>query len=106
MLESEGVVRKQAYQERPLRHEYRLTNKGVELYPVIMTIVGWGDKYYAGDNGPPVIQRHKPCGHDFTAVLACSECGEAVSPFETEPRAGKRLPPLPNLPQRSGKDAN
>ncbi|MDX1735496.1 MAG: helix-turn-helix domain-containing protein [Halioglobus sp.] len=94
LLESEGVIRRHAYQERPLRHEYHLTGKGVDLYPVLLTIVGWGDKYYAGEDGPPIVQHHKACGHDFHAVLTCSECGEAVSPFETEPRAGDAFPDL------------
>ncbi len=94
LLESEGVIQKQAYQEKPVRHEYRVTKKGVDLYPVIMTLVGWGDKYYAGDKGPPIVQHHRSCGHDFRGVLHCSECGEELSPFETELRVGDDYPEL------------
>lgn len=97
LLESEGVVQKQAYQDKPLRYEYHLTKKGIDLYPVIITIVGWGDKYYAGGKGPPLVQRHKTCGHDFHGVLHCSECGEALNPFDTEPRIGDDYPELAAL---------
>ncbi len=93
LLEAEGVVRRHLYQEKPVRHEYRLTRKGVDLHPIMLGIVHWGDKWYAGEAGPPVLQRHTRCGHDFHGVLTCSECGEVVSPTETEPRVGPGLAP-------------
>ncbi len=99
LLEREGVVRKLPYQEKPTRYKYRLTAKGVDLYPVLITLVQWGDKYYAGEAGPPVVHHHKRCGHDFSAVLTCSECNGAISPFETEPRSGADYPGL--LEQRA-----
>ncbi len=102
LLEEEGVVRRKAYQERPVRHEYHLTTKGIDLYPVMMSLVSWGDKYYAGEAGPPIVQHHVRCGHDFHPVLTCSECGEAVSPFETRPRAGDAYPELARLLQGEG----
>lgn len=102
LLEAEGVITKQAYQERPIRHEYRLTAKGVDLYPIVMTIVGWGDKYYAGDKGPPIVQHHKSCGHDFRAELHCSECGERLSPYETEARVSEQYPDLVALAKTRG----
>ncbi|MGB1141607.1 MAG: winged helix-turn-helix transcriptional regulator [Halioglobus sp.] len=100
LLETEGVVRKLPYQDRPVRHGYHLTQKGIDLYPVLMSIVAWGDKYYASENGPPVIQHHKTCGHDFHGVLHCSECGETLSPFDTEPRISERYPELVEQAQR------
>ena len=103
LLEAEGVVRKLPYQDRPVRHGYHLTQKGIDLYPVLMALVGWGDKYYAGDKGPPVVPHHRTCGHDFHAVLHCSECGEALSPFDTEPRIGDNYPALAaRMPQLTG----
>lgn len=77
-LVKEGVLRKDAYQERPARFEYRLTEKGLALYPAILSLVHWGDRFYADEGGPPVIHTHKACGHDFRSVLTCSECGDAV----------------------------
>ncbi len=77
-LVADGIFEKSAYQLRPTRHEYRLTEKGLALYPVILSLVHWGDAFYAGADGPPMLHRHKACGHEFRAVLACSECGEPV----------------------------
>ena len=86
-LTDEGVLRRDVYQDRPVRHEYRLTEKGLALHPVIMAIVHWGDVHYAGEAGPPLIHRHKACGCDFTPVQTCSECGETVAARDVEVRA-------------------
>lgn len=83
-LVEEGVLRREAYQNHPARHEYRLTEKGLALHPVMMAVVSWGDAFYAGPDGPPVTHRHKPCGHEFRPVTTCSECGEALSAREVE----------------------
>lgn len=86
-LVDNGVLEKVAYQQRPLRHEYRLTDKGLALYPVILGLVHWGDAHLDDGAGPPVIHRHKACGHDFRSVLTCSECGEALGARDVEARA-------------------
>jgi DNA-binding HxlR family transcriptional regulator len=85
-LTDEGVLRRDAYQQNPVRHEYRLTEKGLALHPVIMAIVHWGDVHYAGEAGPPLLHRHKACGCDFAPVMTCSACGEPVSAREVEVR--------------------
>lgn len=87
-LVDEGVLRREPYQDNPVRHEYRLTPKGLDLHPVIMAIVHWGDVHAAGEAGPPMIHRHKACGCDFHAVQVCSECGEPVTARDVEVRAG------------------
>lgn len=87
-LTDEGVLRREAYQDRPLRHEYRLTEKGLALHPVLMAIVHWGDAYYAGEAGPPLLHRHKVCGCDFQPVTTCSECGGGVAARDVEVRPG------------------
>lgn len=79
-LVEKGVLRKEPYQERPTRYEYRLTQKGLDLYPVIMAMVAWGDRYMVGEEGIPMRHRHLPCGHAFHAVSTCSECGETLDP--------------------------
>ena len=86
-LTDEGVLRREAYQDNPVRHEYRLTDKGLALHPVMMAIVHWGDVHYAGAAGPPLIHRHKACGCDFAPVQTCSECGEAVAARDVEVRS-------------------
>ena len=87
-LVDEGVLKKVAYQDRPRRYEYRLTEKGIGLYPAIIALVHWGDEHYAGKRGVPLLHRHLTCGHDFTSVMTCSECGEAVHPREVNPHPG------------------
>ena len=86
-LTAEGVLRRETYQQRPRRQEYRLTDKGLALHPVIMAIVGWGDAWCAGDAGPPLLHRHSACGCDFHAVQTCSACGAEVTARDVEVHA-------------------
>ncbi len=72
-----GVLERVPYSERPLRHEYRLTDKGRDLWPVITAMRQWGDRY-AAEHGPPVRIRHRACGHVVDPVLVCPDCGEPV----------------------------
>lgn len=88
LLVEEGVLAKVPYQDRPVRHEYRLTQKGMDLYPVVMAIVHWGDRHYAGEAGAPLLHHHKTCGCDFHPVMTCSECHAPVGAREVETRAG------------------
>lgn len=74
-----GVLKKVAYQESPPRYEYRLTPKGLDLHPVIMAIVHWGDVHMAGKAGRPLLHRHADCGHLFHPVTVCSECHEVLT---------------------------
>ena len=55
------MLTKVRYQERPERFEYRLTEKGLDLWPVLVSLMQFGDRYYAPD-GPPVVLTHKDCG--------------------------------------------
>jgi DNA-binding HxlR family transcriptional regulator len=77
-LVEEGVLERVVYQERPRRHEYRLTEKGLDLYPVIASLTRWGDRWAAGAEGPPLELRHRGCGHRTVPTLVCSECHEPV----------------------------
>lgn len=86
-LVEEGVLVRVPYQSGPLRHDYRLTDKGLALYPAIIALVHWGDDHYAGADGPPLLHRHRACGHDFHSVLCCSACGETVDPRDVDVRA-------------------
>ena len=75
-----GVLEKQPYQERPTRYDYRLTKKGQDLYPVILTLVQWGDTYRGDGKRPPIERVHKKCGHKLQAHLICEDCGEEIQP--------------------------
>ena len=69
-----GVLEKVAYSEHPPRHDYRLTAKGRDLWPVINAMRQWGDTH-AAPAGPPVQIVHKACGNVTEAVLHCASCG-------------------------------
>lgn len=83
-LVASGILERRQYSEQPARYEYRLTEAGRDLYPVIVTLMRWGDKHLAGEDGPPLVLEHH-CGHRLEARLVCKSCGEAVDPRDTTP---------------------
>ena len=90
-----GVLARIPYQARPRRYEYRLTAKGLDLHPVIMAIVHWGDLHMAGKAGRPLLHEHRACGHVFDPVLSCSVCAGAVTAKDVRVRPGPGAkPPL------------
>jgi DNA-binding HxlR family transcriptional regulator len=89
------ILRKVPYQEKPVRYEYKLTRKGVELYPVLMTLAKWGDKWMDGGDGPPMEYFHTQCQHKMSINLCCSECGEVINPKEVIPQFGPGLKRIP-----------
>jgi DNA-binding HxlR family transcriptional regulator len=74
-----GVLAKQAYQVRPERWEYRLTDLGRDLFPLVAEINRWGDKWLAGERGPPLILHHRPCGYPLVTKVTCDQCGEPAT---------------------------
>ena len=89
-LVGHGVLRRERYQASPPRFEYRLTEKGHDLYGVIVTIAGWGDKHMAGKQGPPVERVHRGCGHVTALRLTCDHCGDVVTARDMTARPTKR----------------
>ncbi|HWY24640.1 MAG TPA: helix-turn-helix domain-containing protein [Nevskia sp.] len=85
------VLKRVPYQDKPLRYEYRLTEKGLELYPVMLSLVRWGDRWMDQGKGPPVIYRHKPCGRMTLPGQNCSSCGQELKAREVTPMAGPGL---------------
>ena len=77
-LVAAGILERRPYQQRPVRHAYRLTEKGLGLYPALLALIHWGDEWYPAEGGPPVLHRHKACGHLFRSTTCCSECGEPL----------------------------
>lgn len=78
------VLERQRYRESPDFYEYRLTPKGLELYPAILAFSRWGDRYLSGDEGLTLHLRHKPCGELADPKLICSHCGEDIHAREIE----------------------
>ncbi len=87
-LVDEGILRREPYQDRPARFEYRLTDKGRELWPVMMTLMQWGDRYYAESDGPPVVVHHRDCGGEVTSHLTCAKCGAELGARDVTAEAG------------------
>jgi DNA-binding HxlR family transcriptional regulator len=79
-----GILERRRYHEHPARFEYHLTDAGRDLYPVIVTLMRWGDQHLAGDNGPPLLLEHH-CGHQLTAQVVCQACGEPLNARDTHP---------------------
>ena len=82
-LERDGVVDRRPYSSRADRYEYRLTRKGRELYPVLISLMTWGDRWMT-DGTPPVRLVHRRCGEHTTPTLTCSVCGEHIDPREMQ----------------------
>jgi DNA-binding HxlR family transcriptional regulator len=72
-LVDEGLLRKVPYQESGQRgrYEYRLTGKGLDLYPVLVALMEWGDRHALGSSGPQVLLEHRDCGEPVQLQLAC-----------------------------------
>jgi DNA-binding HxlR family transcriptional regulator len=86
-LTDEGVVEKVAYQQRPQRFEYRLTEKGLDLWPVMVTLMQFGDRYYAPD-GPPIVLTHRDCGGLVDDHRICSACGAKLTARDVRAHSG------------------
>jgi DNA-binding HxlR family transcriptional regulator len=87
-----GVLQKVPYQERPLRHEYRLTEKGHDLWSVLTAMREWGDRWSAPD-GAPLEVVHDACGEVLVVAATCRHCGEAVDHRSGHVRPGPGASP-------------
>ena len=86
-----GILRRKRYQDHPPRYEYRLTRKGVDLWPVTVSLLKWGDRYLA-EAGPPRLILHKDCDGEIDERLHCSRCGAelGVTDVYAKPGPGAR----------------
>jgi DNA-binding HxlR family transcriptional regulator len=86
-LVDEDILRRSAYQERPARFEYLLTEKGIDLWPVLVSLMKWGDRHAAPD-GPPMLILHRGCGGEVNERFVCEKCGDPVDARGSEARPG------------------
>jgi DNA-binding HxlR family transcriptional regulator len=91
-LVDEGLLERVPYQDRPVRHEYLLTEKGRDFFPVMLAMIRWGDRWLAGDEGPPITLRHTSCDHDTQAEVVCSQCGEPLELRNVRAELGPGFP--------------
>ncbi len=104
-LVDEGVFRRVEYQAKPVRYEYRLTEKGRDVYPVLAAMATWGERWLCGPEGTPLVLHHNTCDHDMHAVVVCSECAQPLDVHDVAAKAGPGAPkpsaPKPSAPTPS-----
>ena len=103
-LIEQGLLRRVQYQDRPPRFEYRLTAKGVELWPVLVALMKWGDKH-AAPAGPPLLLRHVDCGGEVDDHRICTKCSTPLQPNQVLPEPGPgatRRPDSADAPVAAG----
>src|SRR5262249_29378823 len=97
-LVDEQILERRPYGERPVRHEYHLTEKGRALWPVLLELMHWGNRYAPEPGGPPRIVRHNDCGGIVGIHSACTSCVQLVELedvfSEPGPGAAAGHPPL------------
>jgi len=87
ILLDNGLLQRRIYQTNPERSEYVLTPKGMDIYPTILTLTQWGDRWLADKSGPPLILVHAKCGAQLDPLVACDRCGGAIDPHEVSFKA-------------------
>jgi DNA-binding HxlR family transcriptional regulator len=86
-LVGEGVLERRRYDASRERHEYHLTGKGLDLWPVIVALMSWGDRYvYPGR--PPLLLAHRGCGGTVSDRRTCRECGVELEPDDVVAERG------------------
>jgi DNA-binding HxlR family transcriptional regulator len=78
-LVEEEILERRMYQESPPRHEYFLTEKGLGLWPTLIALLNWGDRYSPTPGGPPKVILHKVCGGQVSERGICESCGEVLT---------------------------
>lgn len=92
-LEDDGIVLRSRYSERPLRHEYRLTAKGLDLYPMLLSLKAWGEKWggLEPQSAPALVITHRQCGHEVSLQLTCPTCHTPFGPRDVQATLGERF---------------
>lgn len=90
-LEHIGVLCREAYQTNPTRYEYRLSAMGRDLWPVIVSMKAWGDKWLGSAEETPVAIIHKQCGAAVTPHMVCPACRAPMAAHDAEPRLSPKF---------------
>lgn len=90
-----GLLEPESYSERPPRHQYVLTEKGADFIDVLLAIAAWGDRWTAGEAGPPTLYRHHACGQVTQVEPHCAACGDVMRAADVEVETGPGAQPAP-----------
>jgi DNA-binding HxlR family transcriptional regulator len=77
-LVDEDILERRRYQDSPARYEYFLTEKGLDLWPTLIALLNWGDRYSPSPGGAPKIILHKVCGGRVNERGVCDDCGKLL----------------------------
>lgn len=88
LLVEHGLLQRRVCASDPRHHEYVVTPKGMDIYPIVLTLMKWGDRWLAGKSGPPLILFCTRCGHALDAVVVCDQCGGGLDPHDVKFRRG------------------
>jgi DNA-binding HxlR family transcriptional regulator len=91
-LTDQGILTRVEYQASPRRFEYRLTDKGRDVYPILAAMAAWGDRWLTGPEGSPLVLHHTTCENDMHAVVVCSECQQPINVRQVRALAGPGFP--------------
>jgi DNA-binding HxlR family transcriptional regulator len=79
-LVATDILRKEKDTNDARRSVYQLTEKGLDLYGVTLSLISWGDRWMADGKGPPLILHHESCQHKLETVICCKHCHQEVFP--------------------------
>jgi DNA-binding HxlR family transcriptional regulator len=99
-----GLFDRALYSTDPIRHEYRLTQAGRDLFPAVIALMRWGDTYLAGPEGPPIVLRHESCGKQTNPHLTCNRCGEEIDTRNVRPERGPGFIEEPSPARAAGRN--
>jgi DNA-binding HxlR family transcriptional regulator len=92
VLVENGILQKSTYSEKPIRNEYGLTEKGRDLWPVVITMKDWGEKWAEdfGQDNPPLKLFHGEDNHTFSPQITCADCSETVTSHDLIPELSEK----------------
>ena len=91
-MEAGGLIERHPYSQKPLRHEYRLTEKGRAFYPVIYALRAWGETWSKGEEEEIAVRfTHRECGHDIGLGSVCPNCGVHVERKDLEAKMSEQF---------------
>jgi DNA-binding HxlR family transcriptional regulator len=94
-----GLMELHRYSDQHSYHEYVLTEKGLDLQPVIVALTVWGDRW-AAPGGPPIVYAHNGCGGGIDPQLRCGSCGAVVEPGQVQAHARSKTRSTNNSAER------
>lgn len=102
-LTVQGLLRQVQYSDKPPRYEYELTRMGIDLYPVMLALMAFGDRWLAGKEGKPLQLVHNVCGKQCSALVICSECRQELDAHRVTYRDGPGAGTSPMRPGQRGR---